>query len=117
MVPRNRLVQGGGERNAEVGGRSQLLAAPDEHRADDVVGKLGERFAHDGRVVLAVDERDRTAEPHRARHPRLVTSRSILPVYFSYSSVSESNWMIRSCPWNGCLRQIATCVPEISMTL
>ena len=46
------------------------------------------------RAVLAVDERDRL-------HRCAVTSRSIRPVYFSYSSVARSNWMIRSWPWNG----------------
>ena len=44
--------------------------------------ELREGLADDGRVVLAVDDRD------RAPHPRVVTSRSIIPVYFSYSSVS-----------------------------
>ena len=58
-------------------------------------GSAAQRVAHDGRVVLAVDQRD------RAHHRLAVTSRSIRPVYFSYSPVARSNWMIRSCPWNG----------------
>ena len=74
---------------------AQLLAAADEHGRDDEVVVLLERRSDDGRVVLAVDDRD------RAPHPRVVTSRSILPVYFSYSKVLVENWMIRSSPWNG----------------
>ena len=51
------------------------------------------------RARPARSARRRSARPraHRSR----VTSRSIRPVYFSYSPVSRSNWMIRSCPWNG----------------
>ena len=45
-----------------------------------------------------------------ASHPRVVTSCSIRPVYFSYSNVSVENWMIRSCPWNGWRRQIVDVV-------
>ena len=42
----------------------------------------------------------RRSERRRA-HRFAVTSRSIRPVYFSYSPVARSNWMIRSWPWNG----------------
>ena len=52
-----------------------------------------------------------------APHGRDVTSRSIRPVYFSYSNVSVENWMMRSCPWNGWRRQMSTCVPVTSITL
>ncbi len=84
-----------GEQGHAVGRlAAQLLAAADEDRSDPVVRQLGERVADDGRHMLAVDQSDRL-------HCRVVTSRSILPVYFSYSSVSRSNWMIRSRPWNG----------------
>ncbi len=90
---------------------AQLLGAADEHRRDDEVVDLLERSADDGRVVLAVDDRD------HASHPRVVTSRSIRPVYFSYSNVSVENWMIRSSPWNGCRREIETWLPLTSTTL
>src|SRR5262249_57856478 len=89
----------------------QLLGSADEHHRDHLVRELAERGMHDGWVVLAVDQDDRAA------HPRVVTSRSIRPVYFSYSSVSVENWMMRSCPWNGCLRQTSTWRPVISITL
>ena len=78
---------------------------PTSTRADHVVRQLGERVAHDRRVVLAVDDRE------CARHRRDVTSPSIRAVYFSNSSVSVANWMIFSCPWNGYLRHTSTCVP------
>ena len=61
--------------------------------------------------MLAVDQRDGAA------HPRVVTSRSIRPVYFSYSKVAVENWMIRSCPWNGWRRQIVDVLPVTSITL
>ncbi len=107
----DRLVDPAGERHAVVLAAAQLLAAADEHCRDDVVRHRGQRVPHDGRVVLTVDQRD------DARHPRVVTSRSILPVYFSYSNVEVENWMIRSCPWNGWRRQIETCWPANSTTL
>ena len=56
-------------------------------------GRAGRRRTTSARM-LAVDQRDRS-------HRGAVTSPSIREVYFSYSSVSRSNWMIRSCPWNG----------------
>ena len=82
------------ERHAVFGPPAQLLGPADEDRTGPVVRQLSERVAHDFWHVLPVDQRDRS-------HWRVVTSRSILPVYFSYSSVSRSNWMIRSRPWNG----------------
>ncbi len=90
---------------------AQLLAASDEDRPHELVRERRERVAHDGRVMLAVDER------HRTRHRRVVTSRSMRPVYFSYSPVARSNWMISSWPWKGYRRQIETCVPSTSTTL
>ena len=90
---------------------AQLLGAAHEVRGDEVVRQLLERRSHDRRVVLAVDQ------SQGARHERVVTSSSIRPVYFSYSKVSIENWMIRSCPWKGCLRQTATWLPDTSTTL
>jgi len=94
-VLEHRRLDGGLERHAVVLSAAQLLDAADEHRCDDEVVELFERLTDDGRIVLAVDDRD------RAPHPLVVTSRSILPVYFSYSNVSVENWMIRSSPWKG----------------
>ena len=107
---RPRLVQRLHERDAVILAAAQLLRAADEDRADELVRELGERVAHDVSVVLAVDERDRV-------HDCVVTSDSMRAVYFSKESVSVENWMIRSCPWNGYLRQTSTCEPEISTTL
>jgi hypothetical protein len=85
------------ERNAVVAGLAfaKLLRPADEDRSLPLVRERCERVAHHRRIVLTVDER------HRARHRLAVTSLSIRPVYFSYSPVETSNWMIRSCPWNG----------------
>ena len=104
-------VEVGRDADAVVGVPAQLLGAADDVRRDEVVRELLERSLHDRRVVLAVDE------GQGAHHERVVTSSSIRPVYFSYSNVSSENWMIRSCPWNGCLRQTATWLPETSTTL
>ena len=104
-------VQIGRDADAVVGVPAQLLGAADDVRRDEVVRELLERSLDDRRVVLAVDEGE------RAHHERVVTSSSIRPVYFSYSNVSSENWMIRSWPWNGCLRQTATWLPETSTTL
>ena len=93
---------------------AELLGASDQHGGDDEVVDLLQGRAHDGRIVLAVDDRDCTA---RHGHPRVVTSRSIRLVYFSYSKVSVENWMIRSSPWNGCRREIETWCPLTSITL
>jgi hypothetical protein len=83
------------QRHAVVVSAAQLLGPADEQRTDDFVGKPGERVPHDRRVVLAVDQHDRTLA-HCDR-----TSSSIRAVYFSYVFVSVENWMMRSCPWNG----------------
>ena len=83
------------ERDAVVLAPAKLLGPADEHGGDDEVVELLEGLTDDGRIVLAVDDRD------SAPHPLVVTSRSILPVYFSYSNVSVENWMMRSSPWKG----------------
>ena len=82
------------ERHAVVRIAAQLLGASDQDRADPFVRQRPQRVAHHRGIVLPVDQRDRL-------HRRAVTSRSIRPVYFSYSPLTRSNWMIRSCPWNG----------------
>ena len=64
--------------------RRAASPATDENRRDELVRKLGERVADDGRVVLAVDDRERP-------HVLAVTSSSIAPVNFAYSSVSSEN--------------------------
>ena len=79
------------ERHAVVEACAQLLASTDQERSDPLVGQRGERVANDRSGVLPVDQGDR---PHRFA----LTSFSIRPVYFSYSSVARSNWMIRSWP-------------------
>ena len=84
----DRLLEVVDERHAVVLAAAELLRAAGEHGADEVVGQLGERVAHDRRVVLAVDHGD------RPRQRRVVTSPSIRAVYFSNSSVSVENWMI-----------------------
>ena len=91
----DRLLEARGERHAVVLAAAQLLGAADEHARDELVRQLRERVADDGRVVLPVDHRDRAAQPRDESSP------SIRAVYFSNSSVSVENWMIRSCPWNG----------------
>ena len=98
------------ERHAVVRVAAQLLGASDHDRADPLVRERLQRVTHHRRIVLPVDQRDR---PQR----RAVTSRSIRPVYFSYSPVTRSNWMILSCPWKGYRRQIAAWLPETSTTL
>jgi hypothetical protein len=55
-----RAVERLGERDPVVRALAQLLRAAEEVRGNDVVGQLGERRAHHGRVVLAVDERERS---------------------------------------------------------
>ena len=73
---------------------AELLGAARDERGDELVGQLGERGADDGDVVLPVDHRN-------GPQLRDESSPSIRAVYFSKSSVSVENWMIRSCPWNG----------------
>src|SRR5262245_37859512 len=88
----------------------KLLLATDQHRGDEVVRELGERVAHDRGIVLAVDDSE-------SPHVRAVTSSSMAPVYFAYSSVSSANETSLTWPWNGWRRQTSTRVPSISMTL
>ena len=107
-----RRLEVAGDRDAVVGVAAQLLGAADDVGGDEVVRELLERRSHDRRVVLPVDQGKGTL-----RHERVVTSSSIRPVYFSYSNVSSENWMIRSWPWKGCLRQTATWLPDTSTTL
>ena len=80
------------QRHAVALAAAQLLGAAHQHRGDDEVGQRLEGVADDRRVVLAVDEDE------NASHGRDDTSRSMRPVYFSYSYVSTENWMMRSCP-------------------
>ena len=103
LVALDRRLDGRLERNAvAVDVASELLGAADEHGGDDEIVDLLERRADDGRIVLAVDDRD------HASHPLVVTSSSMRPVYFSYANVSVENWMMRSSPWNGWRREIET---------
>src|SRR5262249_23039333 len=99
------------ERDAVPLSGPHLLVAADHDRAHPFVGEPGEGAANDVRGVVAVDERNR---PHRRC---AVTSWSIRLVNFSYSSVSRSNWMIRSRPWKGYHLHTATLDPFTSMTL
>ncbi len=98
------------ERHAVLLPATQLLGAADEDAGDDLLRQLREGVPDHGGVMLSVDH------GHRS-HERAVTSDSIRPVYFSYSKVSVENWMMRSCPWNGCRRQMSTWLPVISITL
>ena len=98
------------ERHAVLLPAAQLLRTADEDGRDDVVRKLGQRVPDDGRIVLAVDDRERP-------HVLAVTSSSIAPVNFAYSSVSSENETSFSSPWKGCRRQMSTLRPAISMTL
>ncbi len=97
-------------RHAVVLPAPKLLRAAQHDRADDLVGQLGERGRDDVRVVLAVDQGQRL-------HCRDLISASMRPVYFSNSSVSIENWMIRSCPWNGYLRHTSTWRSDTSIRL
>jgi hypothetical protein len=110
LEPLERLVEVVGERDSVLVPAPQLLGAPNEECPDHVVRDLGQRVAHDRRVVLSVDQGQRTTQ-------RIVTSPSIRAVYFSKARVSSENWMIRSWPWNGYLRQTSTCLPTTSTTL
>ena len=91
----DRLLEAGDQRHAVVLAAAELLGAAGEHGGDELVGQLGERVADDRRVVLPVDHGDRPAQLRDESSP------SIRAVYFSNSSVSVENWMIRSWPWNG----------------
>ena len=107
----NRLLEAGAQQQPVVLAATELLRAAGEHGGDEVVGQLGERVANDRRVVLPVDHGDRPAQIRDESSP------SIRAVYFSNSSVSIENWMIRSWPWNGYRRQTDTCAPSTSITL
>ena len=98
-------------RDAVVLAAAQLLAAAGQPERDHLVRQRRQRVAHHGRVVLAV------ADGQRAHQVLAVTSSSIRVVYFSNARVSVENWMIRSCPWNGYLRQTSTWRPFTSITL
>ena len=107
---RDRLLDVEGQRDAVVQVSAQLLGPADEHGGHDVVGQLRERVAHDGRVMLAVDEGERP-------HVLAVTSSSIAPVNFAYSSVSSEKETSFTSPWKGCLRQMFTLRSVSSMRL
>ena len=98
------------ERDAVVLSASELLGTPDQQRRDEIVREVGQRVADDGRVVLAVDDRERS-------HVLAVTSASIAPVNFAYSSVSRENETSFTLPWNGCRRQTSTLRSASSMML
>ena len=99
--PLDRILELALERHAVVLTSSELLSTTHEHRADDLVRKGGECIADDGRIVLTVDDRE-------SPQVRAVTSSSIAPVNFAYSSVSSENSTSFTRPWNGCCRQIRT---------
>ena len=84
----------GGERDPVLLTSAQLLLPADENGGGEVVWKLHESVTHDGGIVLAVDDRNRP-------HVRAVTSSSMVPVNFAYSSVSSEKETSRSWPWNG----------------
>ena len=84
----------GGERQPVLLTSAQLLVPADENCGGEVIRKLRESVTHDGGIVLAVDDRNRP-------HVRAVTSSSIVPVNFAYSSVSSEKDTSRSWPWNG----------------
>lgn len=94
-MPREPLVERVDERDAVVLAAAQLLRPADDERDDEVIRQLGQRFADDGCVVLPVDDGQGAAQLREESSP------SIRAVYFSNSSVSVENWMIRSWPWNG----------------
>ncbi len=74
---------------------AQLFRPTHQDRSHPLVRQRPKCIPHDGRVMLAVNE------GNSAHHRLADTSRSMRPVYFSYSPVARSNWMIRSCPWKG----------------
>src|SRR5205085_9867156 len=79
------------DRNTVFLAAAELLRSAREPHAHHLVRQRSESVANHGRIVLAVDDDDRS-------HRRAVTSPSIRAVYFSNSSVSTRNWMIFSCP-------------------
>ena len=100
----------GHERNAVLVPAAELLLTADEHGRDEVVRQLGERVTDDRGVVLAVDDGE-------SPHVRVVTSSSIAPVNFAYSSVSSANETSLTWPWKGWRRQMSTRFSSISITL
>jgi len=98
------------ERNTVLLSSTQLLLAPHAHGRDELVRQLGERITNDRGVMLAVDDGE-------SSQVRAVTSSSIAPVNFAYSSVSSANETSLTWPWNGCRRQMSTRLPSISMML
>ena len=107
----DRALQRVHHRHAVVLAAAQLLRPARQPEPDHLVRQRGERVAHHGRVVLAV------ADGESAHQVLAVTSSSIRVVYFSNARVSVENWMIRSCPWNGYLRQTSTWRSVTSITL
>ena len=107
----DRALQRVHHRDAVVLAAAQLLAAAGQPERHHLVRQRRQRVAHHGRVVLAVADREST------HHVLAVTSSSIRVVYFSNARVSVENWMIRSCPWNGYLRQTSTWRSVTSITL
>ena len=98
------------ERNAVPLSPSQLLLTAHAYGRDELVRQLGERITNDRGVVLAVDDGE-------SSQVRVVTSSSIAPVNFAYSSVSSANETSLTWPWNGCRRQMSTRFSSISMML
>ena len=85
------------ERHTEALTVAQLLRPAGEDRAHPLVRQLPERLPdHVGACSPSISA---TASSHSSA--AAVTSPSMRLVYFSYSSVSRSNWMIFSDPWNG----------------
>ena len=109
-VPRDCGLDVRKERDAVVLPAAQLLLPADEDSCDELVGQLRERVADDRGVMLAVDDRDRP-------HVRAVTSSSIEPVNFAYSSVSSEKETRRSWPWKGWRRHTFTRPSSISIRL
>ena len=104
------LVEGVEDGDAVVLSPAQLFGPAEEDGARDVMLQARECDPEDVGVVLPVDQR-------QGFHCLLVTSFSIRVVYFSNSSVSAENWMIRSWSWYGYFRQTSTCLPSISIRL
>jgi len=90
----DRRFEVGGERHPVLLAAAQLLTAADEQRGDELVRQLRECIANNRGVVLAVDYGE-------GSQVRVVTSSSIEPVNFAYSSVSSENETSRTWPWKG----------------
>jgi hypothetical protein len=111
LQPGDCALERGHDRHAVVVAAAQLLAPAGEPQPCDLVRQRRQRVAHHGRIVLAI------ADGQSAHQVLDVTSSSIRVVYFSYARVSVENWMIRSCPWYGYLRQTSTWRSLTSITL